>query len=77
VVRDRYAALAREDGLAARLHLLDVPVDERWRRVEARDRAGGELDFAITRAMFDFVETMWEPPTAGELAGWDVVRAGS
>lgn len=73
-VRDRYAALARDDGVTVRLHLLDVDADERWRRVAARNAGGGELGFAITREMFDFVEAMWQPPTADELAGWDAVR---
>ncbi len=74
--RERYRVAAREAGVATQLHLLDVDADERWRRVEARNLAGGELGFAITREMFDFVEATWEPPTADELARWDVVRLG-
>ena len=69
--RARFAGLAREAGLAAQLHFVDVAVDERWRRVEARNSAKGathQLDFAVTREMFDFVEGMWEPPEADEMA---------
>ena len=74
-VRAKYAALAAEAGLDVRLHFLDVPAAERWRRVEVRNReAGGQLGFAVTRAMFDFVEDMWEPPTAEEMAACDGVR---
>lgn len=42
---------------------------------EARNRDGtGQLGFAVTRAMFDYVEAIWEPPGAAELAGYDGVR---
>jgi predicted kinase len=69
-VRARFAGLARAAHIDARLHVLDVPVDERWRRVQDRNRqADGDpqLPFAVDREMFDFVEGLWEPPTAQEL----------
>lgn len=73
--RARFVALARDAGLAPRLHLLDVPAGERWRRVEARNAApGGQLDFAVTREMFDFVEGMWEAPDDAEMAATDDLR---
>ena len=75
--RARYVALAREAGLGVKLHAVDAPVEERWRRVEGRNRSqqGPEqLPFEVTREMFDFVESMWEPPTDAELAGCDGVR---
>ena len=78
--RDRYAALAREAGLPVKLHLVDAPVEVRWERVRARNAEAGEagqLPFELTREMFDFVETMWEPPTDAELAACDGVRAGA
>ena len=73
--RARYAGLAREAGFAVRLHLVDAPVDERWERVETRNLApeADQLPFKVTREMFDFVETMWERPTAAELAANDGV----
>ena len=68
--RARIVDLARAEGLSVQLHFLDVPAEERWRRVVARN-AGLErvrqLDFEITREMFDFVESRWEPPTDDEL----------
>ncbi|WP_375397415.1 AAA family ATPase [uncultured Sphingomonas sp.] len=78
-LRSRFADLARAAGLAARLHFIDVGADERWRRTEARNRdaSAAQLDFAVTREMFDFVETMWEPPTAAEMAAMDGVRVTS
>ena len=75
--RARYAGLARAAGLPVRLHLVEAPVDERWARVRARNAEagpGGQLPFELTREMFDFVETMWEPPSAAELAACDGVR---
>jgi len=68
--RARYLRLAGEAGLPARLHFVDVPPDERWRRVQSRnDRKGDtyQLSFDVTREMFDFVETLFEPPTDDEM----------
>lgn len=74
-VRARYAALAVEAGLPVRLHFLDVPAEERWRRVDARNqRSSDQLGFAVTRDMFDFVEAMWEPPSEAEMAACDGLR---
>ena len=75
--RTRYVGLAREAGLPVRLHLVDAPLEERWARVQARNAEGGEgahLPFELTRHMFDFVETLWEPPSEAELAACDGVR---
>lgn len=68
--RARFFELARRAGLPARLHFIDAPVEERWRRVAARNTEKGNahrLNFEITREMFDFVESMWEPPGETEL----------
>ena len=67
-LRARFANLAREADQTVRLHVRDIPAEERWRRVQQRNTDGsGQLAFAITREMFDFVETMWHPPTADEV----------
>jgi predicted kinase len=77
--RGRVLNWAGETGFAAQLHLLDVPADVRWRRVEERNRAPGEaqLPFAVSREMFDFVESLWEPPTEAEMRAADGVRLGA
>jgi predicted kinase len=78
--RARFAGLARAAGLVPRLHFLDVPVEERWRRVQARNAGTGEtrqLAFEVTREMFDFVEQIWEPPGEAEMAALDGVRIGA
>jgi predicted kinase len=74
----RFARLASEAKLSAQLHFLDVPAEERWRRVQARNAERGatyQLDFDVTREMFDFVEALWEPPTEAEMAALDGVRS--
>jgi predicted kinase len=74
-VRARYKALADEAKLPVQLHFVDVPADERWRRVEVRNAAASApLDFPIDRAMFDYVEAMWEAPGAAEMAALNGVR---
>jgi predicted kinase len=76
--RTRYSGLARDAGLPVKLHLVDAPQDVRWARVQARNSEageGGQLPFELTREMFDFVETMWEPPSDQELAAMGGVRS--
>jgi predicted kinase len=78
--RVRFADLAREAGLPVQLHFVDVPADERWRRVEVRNEdigEGAQLRFAITREMFDYVEGLWEAPDDAEMALLNGVRVGA
>jgi predicted kinase len=73
--RARFAGLAREAGLTVQLHFIDVPVEERWRRVEARNAEKGDTyQFEVTRQMFDFVESIWESPTDAEMRDYNGVR---
>jgi predicted kinase len=63
--RFNYTRLANEAGLSVQLHLLDVPVEERWERVRKRNAESNEvrqLKFEITREMFDFTERLWSLP---------------
>ena len=58
-----------------RLHFLDFDATERWRRVEARNEQQGEtFRMKVTRPMFDFIETIWQPPTPEEMSAFDGVR---
>ena len=51
-----------------KLHFLDVDASERWRRVERRnDERGDTFHMTITRGMFDYIETIWEPPGKEEV----------
>ena len=75
--RAKFAGLAKAAGLSAQLHFVDVPAEERWRRVETRNARRGktyQLGFDVTREMFDFVEGLWEPPTRAEMLAYDCVR---
>jgi len=77
--RTDFVALAREAGLSVQLHYLEVSAEERWRRVQRRNAEKGptyQLDFDITRDMFDFVESIFEPPDEAEMAAADGVRVG-
>ncbi len=54
-------------GEPVTLHFLDVDPETRWARVEQRNAEKGDtyaLD--VTRGMFEFMETIWETPTADE-----------
>jgi predicted kinase len=74
---DARAAFYRQVDQAAlplKLHVIDAPREVRWARVEARNRErGATFSMEVTRPMFDFVETMWEPPDGAELARRDGV----
>ena len=61
--------LAEAAGLSAAVHFIDVPRETRWRQVEHRNETRGDT-FAmhVDRGMFDFMETMWEPPVEAEWA---------
>jgi predicted kinase len=75
--RAQIYVLARETGLSAQVHLLDVSAEERWRRVERRnaEQGAGQLPFAVSREMFDFVDSIWEPPTVHEMLAHDGIVA--
>ena len=65
--RADFARFAAELGLPATLHWIDVPADERWRRVEQRNaQKGASFAMVVDRDMFDFMEGAWEVPTAAE-----------
>jgi predicted kinase len=75
--RAQVAGFAQAAGLSVQLHFIDVPAEERWRRVATRNERKGEtyqLGFDVTREMFDFVEGLWEPPTETEMLAYDGVR---
>lgn len=73
--RKRVAEQAATAGVGVRLYFLDIDATERWRRVEARNEQQGEtFHLKVTRPMFDFIETIWQSPTAEELSALDGVR---
>jgi len=73
--RTAIAAQATAAGIGVRLHFVDVPAEERWRRVCSRNQQRGETyRVTATRPMFDFIETIWQPPTDNEMAAMNGVR---
>jgi predicted kinase len=76
--RRKFFDLSQAAGLAAQLHFVDVPKEERWRRVQKRNTEKGEtFRMEVTREMFDFVdEQLWEPPADAEMAAYAGIRTG-
>lgn len=76
--RQRVAERAAAAGVGVRLHFLDIDATERWRRVEVRNKQQGEtFRMKVTRPMFDFIETIWQPPTDDEMSVLDGVRVAA
>ncbi len=65
--RQKFRDLAAAEGLCAAVHFIDVSRETRWQRVQHRNAEQGDT-FAmhVDRAMFDFMESMWEPPVRAE-----------
>jgi len=61
--RQKFYDLARTAKTEAVLHWVDIAPEERWRRVQSRNREKGEtFAMEVPREMFDFMENEWEPP---------------
>jgi predicted kinase len=69
--RDELLAMARGLGVSVELRFLDVPMEELWRRVDARNRTDAWPDRPITRVEMDDWSGKFEPPTVDELARYD------
>jgi predicted kinase len=66
--RDEKREAARALGIPVELRFLDVPYEELLRRVAARHAAGG---LPITERHMEEYRTIFQPPTAEELALYD------
>ena len=69
--RDDMRVRARGLGVGVELHYLDVPADELWRRVEARNTQPPWESHPILRADFDGWLGVFQPPDRAELALFD------
>ena len=67
VERDDYRNRAKELSAAFKLHYMDVPYDELYRRLEERNRNPTESTFIIPKDMMDTFIPMFEPPDDDEL----------
>lgn len=71
VERDEMRDVARRLGAGVELHYLEVPVEELWRRIEARNAEPPWISAPIGRADLDEWVAIFEPPDASELALFD------
>jgi predicted kinase len=69
--RDELRSAARSLGVGVELHYLDVPADELWRRIEARNSAPPWDSHPIRRADLDGWRRVFQAPDAAELALFD------
>lgn len=67
--RAAFVDFATEIGTSATLHWINISAEQRWQRVLQRNEEQG-VTFAmdVNRAMFDFMEGEWEPPSDKELS---------
>lgn len=72
--RDEARAQAAELGVHAELHFLDVPRDELWRRLRARNSALPPDTYHVTEILLDECWNMFQPPTADELEATNTTR---
>jgi predicted kinase len=70
--RDRRRVAAERLGVRTELHVLDVPLEERWRRIRERNRDPAAVP--VTREQLVGFESFWEPPGAEERATYDEVH---
>jgi predicted kinase len=71
VERDELRTVARRLGVGVELHYLDVPTEDLWTRIEARNAAPPWDDEPIGRADLDEWISIFEAPDADELALYD------
>lgn len=71
IERDEMRSTARGLGVGVELHYLDVPVEELWRRIEARNSPPPWDEESIGRADLDEWLSKFQAPDASELALFD------
>jgi predicted kinase len=71
IERDEMRSAARGLGVGVELHYLDVPTQELWRRIEARNSEPPWDSYPIGRADFDGWLRVFQEPDAAELALFD------
>jgi predicted kinase len=71
IERDEFRAAARDLGVDVELHYLDVPTDELWRRIDARNSRPPWDSYPISRAHLEEWAASFQAPDAAELALFD------
>jgi predicted kinase len=72
IERDEFRSTARRIGVYVELHYLDVPSEELWRRIEARNSEPPWDSYPISRAHLDEWTCLFQTPDADELALFDL-----
>jgi predicted kinase len=67
VERDDYRNRAKELGANFKMHYMDVPYSELYRRLEMRNRTSTEGVFVIPKTEMDKYIAIFQPPTEDEL----------
>lgn len=74
-LRSEFFQMVNAAGHECQLHFIDAPREVRWQRVDQRNREQGDTySLEVTRPMFDFVESMWEPPSDAECAARNAIK---
>ena len=71
IERDEMRSAARGLGVGVELHYLDVPTDELWRRIQARNSQPPWDSYPIRRADLDGWLLLFQAPDAAEMALFD------
>jgi predicted kinase len=71
IERDEMRSVARGLGVGVELHYLDVPAEELWRRIDARNSQPPWDSYPIHRADFDGWLALFQAPDAAEQASFD------
>jgi predicted kinase len=71
IERDEMRSVARGLDVGVELHYLDVPTDELWRRIQARNSQPPWDSHPIRRADLDGWLSLFQAPDAAELALFD------
>ena len=74
IERDEMRSVARGLGVGVEMHYLDVPADELWRRIEARNSRPPWDKHPISRTDLDAWLAVFQAPDAAELALFDPPR---
>lgn len=69
--RDKLRLEAHALGLRIELHYLDVPFEELWRRVDARNKKEDDKDAELTRERLEQSASQLEAPDKAELSLFD------
>lgn len=71
IERDEMRVVVRELGVGVELHFLDAPIEELWRRIDARNSQPPWNGHPISRADLDEWALRFEAPDADELGLFD------